>query len=180
MFNSMIKLTIFFLFLSFILAAETEEFMYIFLFYCFFRNDELCSIDMVDKKTKELFTDIGNQLKTIENIIKQLSVYKPPDYMDTSKFKGEWKSCQTNTPSRFNAYLQNGGLSIIQENLTQSNMDTLVWDQDLFERIYSQVALQVPGYFEMIHSATPGGLGVLIVLGPANPMISITYIIIIF
>lgn len=180
MFNSMMKLTIFFIILSFVLAAETVDFMYRFLFYSFIRNDELCSIDMVDKKTKELFTDIGNQLKTIENIIKQLSVYKPPDYMDTSKFQGEWKSCNTFSPSRFNTYLQNGGLSIIQENLTQSNMSTLVWDQDLFERIYSQVALQVPGYFEMIHSATPGGLGVLIVLGPTNPMISITYIIIIF
>lgn len=179
LFSSMNKILLFLLLFVIVISTETEEVMYI-LFFLIFSNDELCSIDMVDKKTKELFTDLGNQLRTIENIIKQLSVYKPPDYMDTSQFRGEWKSCNTTRPSRFNVYLQKGGLSIIQENLTQSNMSTLEWDQDLFERIYYQVALQIPGYFEMIHSATPGGLGVLIVLGATNPMISIYNIINLF
>lgn len=96
---------------------------------------------MVEKTTESIFSYLENSLVTIQNILMHFSNYEPLDYLNGSSKDVTFHSCGNTEDGDYeNIFFEHKNMIVIQ----QKN-NTQPFDEDLFETIFTKVALQIKG-----------------------------------
>lgn len=108
-----------------------------------YRNDELCSSDMVSTISQKLLSDIDNKLKTIQDVLNAFSSFEDLDFINVNFNESELTTCNVNEGDEFKKlYLRKGNMEIIQQI---SNDPNNPFNRDLFMQMFTKLAVQSPG-----------------------------------
>lgn len=96
---------------------------------------------MVEITTDAIFSYLENNLETIQSILMMFSTYEPLEYLNASSKDVTFTTCGNTIENSYeNEYFEYNSVTIIQQKNTSGT-----FDEELFEMLYTKVALQIKG-----------------------------------